>query len=106
MMLPAGVNDQPVAVTEVAGRLADLAAGAPAGRVDDLGGPEILTFPELARAYLTATGRRRPLLNVPLFGTAYRGFRDGGHLAPERAVGNGTFAEHLERRFGTRPGKR
>ncbi|MFF7392828.1 SDR family oxidoreductase [Streptomyces scabiei] len=106
MMLPAGVSDQPVAVTEVADRLAELAGGAPAGRVDDLGGPEILTFPELARAYLTATGRRRPLLHVPLFGSAYRGFRDGGHLAPERAAGKGTFAEHLERRFGTKPGKR
>ncbi|MDX3643399.1 SDR family oxidoreductase [Streptomyces sp. MB09-02B] len=100
MMLPADMSDQPVAVAEVADRLAELAAGSPAGRVDDMGGPEILTFPQLARAYLTATGRRRPLLNVPLFGKAYRGFRGGGHLAPERAVGKGTFAEYLERRFG------
>ncbi|MDX3135127.1 NAD(P)H-binding protein, partial [Streptomyces europaeiscabiei] len=91
MMLPAGVSDQPVAVAEVAERLAELAVGAPAGRVDDLGGPEILTFPQLAHAYLAATGRRRPLLNVPLFGRAYRAFRSGGHLTPGRAVGKGTF---------------
>lgn len=100
MLLPAGVSDQPVAVAEVADRLADLAVGAPAGRVDDMGGPEVLTFPELARAYLTATGRRRPLVNVPLFGKAYRAFRAGGHLTPERAVGKGTFGEHLAARFG------
>ncbi|UUU20646.1 SDR family oxidoreductase [Streptomyces sp. DSM 40750] len=101
MLLPAGVSDQPVAVAEVADRLAELAVGAPAGRVDDMGGPEILTFPELAHAYLAATGRRRRLLNVPLFGKAYRGFRAGGHLTPERAVGKGTFAEHLVERFGS-----
>ncbi|WP_189785153.1 SDR family oxidoreductase [Streptomyces capitiformicae] len=100
MLVPAGVSDQPVAVAEVADRLADLAVGAPAGRVDDMGGPEVLTFPELARAYLRATGRRRPLVNVPLFGKAYRGFRAGGHLTPERAVGKATFGEHLAARFG------
>ncbi|TQE36632.1 SDR family oxidoreductase [Streptomyces ipomoeae] len=100
MLLPADVRDQPIAAAEVAARLAELAVAAPAGRVADMGGPEILTFLELARAYLTATGRRRRLLNVPLFGKAYGAFRAGGHLAPERAVGKGTFGEYLEERFG------
>ncbi|MFF6786752.1 NAD(P)H-binding protein [Streptomyces sp. NPDC012510] len=100
MLVPAGIGDQPIAAGEVADRLAELAAGAPAGRVEDMGGPEILPLPELARAYLAATGRRRPLLNVPLFGAAYRGFRAGGHLTPERAVGTRTFENHLAERFG------
>ncbi|MGP3979537.1 SDR family oxidoreductase [Streptomyces sp. KR80] len=100
LFLPAGVRDQPVEVAEVAGRLAELAVGAPAGRVEDMGGPEVRTFPELARAYLKATGRRRAVVSVPLFGKAYRGFRSGGHLTPERAVGKGTFEEHLVARFG------
>ncbi|MFJ6726958.1 SDR family oxidoreductase [Streptomyces sp. NPDC091281] len=100
LLLPAGVSDQPVEVAEVADRLAELAAGPPAGRVEDLGGPEVRTFASLARAYLTATGKRRAVLNVPLFGKAYRAFRAGGHLAPERAVGKGTFEEYLARRRG------
>ncbi|SHI38821.1 NAD dependent epimerase/dehydratase family protein [Streptomyces sp. 3214.6] len=29
------------------------------------------------------------------WGAAYRGFRTGGHLAPERAVGKGTFENYL-----------
>jgi uncharacterized protein YbjT (DUF2867 family) len=105
MLLPAGVSDQPIAVAEVADRLAELAVGAPAGRVEDMGGPEVRTFPELARAYVAATGRRRPIVNVPLAGKAYRGFRSGGHLTPERAVGKGTFEEYLAERFGAGRGK-
>ncbi|RPF31952.1 SDR family oxidoreductase [Streptomyces sp. TLI_185] len=95
MLLPARVSDQPVEVAEVAARLAELAAGAPAGRVEDMGGPQIRTFESLARAYLKATGRRRAVVNVPLWGRAYREFRSGGHLAPEHAVGKGTFEQYL-----------
>ncbi|PWI19809.1 nucleoside-diphosphate sugar epimerase [Streptomyces sp. Act143] len=102
MVLPAGVSDQPVEVAEVAGRLAELAAGEPAGRVADMGGPEVRSFEELARAYLKATGRRRRVINVRLAGKAYREFRAGGHLAAERAVGKGTFEEYLARRFAGR----
>ncbi|MFJ7076415.1 SDR family oxidoreductase [Streptomyces sp. NPDC098781] len=98
MLLPAGAKDQPVEVAEVADRLAELAVAAPAGRVEDMGGPEVRTFDSLARAYLKATGRRRPVLHVPLRGKTYRAFRAGGHLAPEHAVGKGTFEEYLTRR--------
>ncbi|MFI2201376.1 SDR family oxidoreductase [Streptomyces sp. NPDC020192] len=100
LLLPAGVPDQPVEVTEVADRLAELALGAPAGRVPDMGGPEVRSFDSLARAYLRATGRRRTVAQVPLFGRTYRAFRDGKHLAPEGAVGKVTFEEYLGRRFG------
>ncbi|MEU5363805.1 NAD(P)H-binding protein [Streptomyces sp. NPDC005925] len=102
MMLPAGVRDQPVEVTEVAGRLAELALGRPAGRVADMGGPEVRSLESLARAYLAAAGRRRAVVNVPMAGRAYRAFRADGHLTPERAVGAGTFEEYLAARFGAR----
>ncbi|NML53656.1 SDR family oxidoreductase [Streptomyces sp. R302] len=100
MPLPKEVRVQPVEATEAAARLAELAAGPPAGRVEDLGGPEIRTFPDLARAYLRASGRRRRLVEVPLPGGVYRELRRGGHLAPDRAVGRLTFDEFLARRFG------
>ncbi|MFD5797142.1 SDR family oxidoreductase [Streptomyces diastatochromogenes] len=100
VLVPAGVSDQPVEVAEVADRLAELALAAPAGRVPDMGGPEVRTFDSLARAYLRATGKRRPVANLPLFGRTYRAFRAGGHLTPEQAVGKGTFEEYLAHRFG------
>ncbi|WP_455362013.1 SDR family oxidoreductase [Streptomyces sp. SYSU K21746] len=96
LLVPAGVSVQPVDAAEVADRLAELAAGPPAGRVPDLGGPEVRTLPDLARAYLHATGRRRPVLPVPLAGKAYAGFRRGLHLTPDRALGKTTFEDFLE----------
>lgn len=102
MPVPAGMSDQPIEVAEVADRLAELATGAPAGRLEDMGGPEVRTFPELARAYLRASGKRRPVMGVRLAGRTYRAFRSGGHLTPGRAVGKGTFEEYLAARFGGR----
>ncbi|WP_327664340.1 MULTISPECIES: SDR family oxidoreductase [unclassified Streptomyces] len=98
VLLPSGVSDQPIEVAEVADRLAELAQLPPAGRVEDMGGPEVLAFADLARTYLKAAGKRRAVVSVPLAGKAYRAFRAGGHLAPERAVGKVTFAEYLARR--------
>ncbi len=100
LAVPAGVADQPIEVAEVAERLVELALGAPAGRVPDLAGPEVHGLDSVARAWLRATGRRRPVVRVPLFGRAYRAFREGGHLAPDRALGKVTFDEYLARRFG------
>jgi len=100
LLLPAGVSDQPIEVAEVSDRLAELALGAPAGRVDDMGGPEVRTFRSLAGAYLRAAGKRRPMVDVRLAGKGYRALRSGGHLTPEHAVGKGTFEEYLARRFG------
>ncbi|BFO19829.1 NAD(P)H-binding protein [Streptomyces sp. KM77-8] len=105
VLLPARVKDQPVDVREVAERLAGLAQGAPAGRVDDMGGPEVRTFDSLARAYLKAAGRHRPVVKVPLRGAAYDAFRTGRHLAPDHAVGRATFDEYLTTHV-TRPAHR
>ncbi|MEV5613309.1 SDR family oxidoreductase [Streptomyces sp. NPDC052225] len=97
LLLPAGIDDQPIEVAEVADRLAELAQLPPAGRVADMGGPEVRSFADLARTYLKATGKRRAVVGVPLGGKTMRAFRAGGHLSPEQAVGKGTFEEYLAR---------
>ncbi|MFC8079497.1 SDR family oxidoreductase [Streptomyces sp. NPDC057307] len=97
-LLPAEVSLQPVGSAEVASRLADLATRPPSGRVPDLGGPEVRTVRDLADAYLRATGHKRRLLAMPLFGKAYAGYRRGDQLTPERAVGKETFEDFLATR--------
>jgi uncharacterized protein YbjT (DUF2867 family) len=93
--VPAGFRFQPVAAAEVATRLAELALGAPAGLVPDIGGPKVYGMDEMLRAYLQAAGKRRPLLLVPLPGKAARAIRSGANLTPERAVGRQTWEEFL-----------
>lgn len=89
---------QPVDVTEVAGRLTTLAEGPASRRVPDLGGPQIRAATDLARAYLAAVGRHRPVVAVPLPGKAMRDFRAGLQLAPEHKDGRITFEEFLAAR--------
>ena len=99
MLLPAGVSCQPVEAGEVADRLAGLALGTPAGRVPDMGGPQVRTLVDLACAYLRASGRRRALLPVALPGKTFAGFRQGGLLTPEHADGQRTFDTFLSERL-------
>jgi uncharacterized protein YbjT (DUF2867 family) len=104
MMVPGSTSFQPIDAGEVAERLAELAAGPAAGRVPDMGGPEVRGAADLARSYLQASGRHRPVLQVRLPGAAFAGYRRGDHLTPEHAVGRITFAQFLAARFG--PGGR
>jgi uncharacterized protein YbjT (DUF2867 family) len=98
LLLPSALRCQPVEVTEVAERLAELATGPAAGRVDDVGGPEVRDARSLAGAVLAARGKSRPMLPFGLPGRTYRAFKDGHHLAPEHAVGKITFEEFLAAR--------
>ena len=91
----AGFRFQPVDAGEVAARLAELALGPPAGLVPDLAGPRVHPMADLVRGYLRASGRRRPILPLPLPGKAARAIRFGANLAPDRAVGHLTWEEFL-----------
>lgn len=96
---PSGVRFQPVDTAEVAARLAELALGQPAGLVPDFAGPSVYSVADLLRAYLQASGQRRPLLPVRLPGRAYRAVAGGANLAPDRAVGHRTWEDFLAERM-------
>ena len=93
--VPAGVRFQPVDGAEVAGRMVELALGAPAGLVPDLGGPQVCAMADLVRGYLRAAGRRRPILPVRFAGRAYRSVRAGANLTLDRSFGVRTWADFL-----------
>ncbi|MBK1788341.1 SDR family oxidoreductase [Prauserella cavernicola] len=99
LVAPKALRLQPVDAGEVGARLAALAEDEPAGRVPDFGGPEVHEFTDLARAYLSAAGRRRRILTVPPVGGSFRAFRDGVHLAPAHTDGTVTFSEFLAQRL-------
>jgi uncharacterized protein YbjT (DUF2867 family) len=105
--VPAGFVIQPVDSGEVAARLADLALGEPAGRVPDMGGPQVISFAGLLRAYLRAAHRRRPV--VPVWMPGIHAVRAGALLvpleqaaAPGYAAGQRTWEDFLAGRRETR----
>ncbi len=98
MLIPKGFRLQPIDTREAADRLVELALSAPAGRVPDVGGPEVLTSAELARSYLEELGRRWRLVELPLPGKAARAWREGAQLCPDRAYGKIRWEEFLRTR--------
>jgi uncharacterized protein YbjT (DUF2867 family) len=93
--VPAGWRFQPIDPAEVADRLVELALGAPAGLVPEVGGPRVYALAELVRSYLGVVGEHRPILPLRLPGNANRAFRAGANLAPDRAVGRCTWEDFL-----------
>ena len=80
--LPLDFMFQTVAAGEVAGRIADLVAGEPAGRADDFGGPEVLTLDDMAHEWRAHRGRPRRLVRLPIGGKVGAGFRLGREHRP------------------------
>ena len=97
-VLPQGFRFQPVDVRDVADRLADLAPEPAAGRVPDLGGPQVGDLEDFLRAYLGAIGRRRRAVRVPLPGRLAAGFRAGANLVRDGDRGTRPFADFLAER--------
>ena len=86
---------QPIAVDDVAGRLVELAGSTPAGRVPDIGGPEVRRLPDLARVWQRSVGSRRPVVPLTLPGRVFGGYAAGANLVPGVPYGRITFEEHL-----------
>lgn len=108
--MPKGFLLQPIDVGEVAGRLVELSLSAPAGRVPDVGGPEVRTFAELARSYLETAGQRRRVVEVPLPGKIARAIREGAQTCPDQKYGKIRWEEFLreeiQRQRTGKPGRR
>jgi uncharacterized protein YbjT (DUF2867 family) len=94
---------QPVDAGEVAARLIDLVEAGPSGRVEDFGGPEVLSLGDIAAARTSAaSGRNARLIRVPAVGLL-RNLDAGRHLCPGHAHGCLTWQAWLDDRYA--PGR-
>ena len=101
VVLAPSVTLQPIAVEDVAEKLTEIVKAPAAGRLPDIGGPEQLTAPDLARRWKGARGSRRPVVPVRLPGKAFRAFAAGDALADGAPYGRRTFDQFLSTRFGS-----
>jgi uncharacterized protein YbjT (DUF2867 family) len=91
---------QTIDTAEVAVRLCELAAAPPAGLLPDMGGPEVMTLAEMARAWCQVRAQPYRLLRLPLPGKVAHGFRNGYNICPDHRDGAVTWAEWLQRTYG------
>lgn len=105
VIVPSKTPCQPVDQGEVADRLVELALGAPAGQVPEMGGPKVYDAAALARTWLAAAGRRRPVVPVHVPGAVGAAFRSGVLTTPEHAVGVRTWEEFLADTVAARSGR-
>ena len=99
-LIPKAFQFQPIETGEVADRMVACAAQGPSGRLLDIGGPEVLTFGQMAKAWKQATGDGRPIVNLPLMGGMAAAFKGGYNCTPEYADGKMTWAEWLAQKYG------
>lgn len=97
MAVPKGVRMQLLDAGEVAQRMAGLVQGPPSKHISEMGGPEALSFAEIARRYFRAVGKRRFVFELPLPGKSAKAFAAGYNLAPEHRDGRITWDEYLAR---------
>ncbi|WP_330305530.1 MULTISPECIES: NAD(P)H-binding protein [unclassified Streptomyces] len=99
--VPGGLRLQPVDARDVAARIAELTLGSPAGLVPDLTGPQVYGLDDLARGYLKARGKRRPMMPLRIPGKAGRAYRAGDNLTLAGAdTGKRSWEDFLAERVG------
>ncbi|HEY7705145.1 MAG TPA: NAD(P)H-binding protein [Acidimicrobiia bacterium] len=87
VVVPNETRFQVLDPSQVAERLALSVEEGPAGRLPDMGGPFAYAASDLARSYLTATGKKRMLVKPNYPGLVWAAFRAGANLTPNRAAG-------------------
>lgn len=84
----------------VADRLVELVAAGPSGRADDIGGPQSESMRDMATSWKRATGSRKPIVRIPVFGKTARAFRERRHHTANRLAGTPTWDEWLATTYG------
>jgi uncharacterized protein YbjT (DUF2867 family) len=93
--VPTGIVVQPVEASEVAERLMRCVAEGPRGRVNDFGGPEVLSWHDAVEQWRTARHINKRLVPIPYLGARAKALRAGLGTAPKGDRGTITWREWL-----------
>jgi uncharacterized protein YbjT (DUF2867 family) len=98
--LPTDWQLQPIDASEVAEALVRCVTAGPAGRLPDMGGPQVLRGGELARMWLESRQLKRLVVPLPLPGKVSQSIRRGYNTCPQHRQGQITWAQWLQRKYG------
>jgi uncharacterized protein YbjT (DUF2867 family) len=99
-LIPKDFRYQPIDIDEVAAHMVELVKAGPGGRVPEIAGPRTYHLIDLARTWLQAQGKRKPLLQIPVPGKFAAATRAGYGTAPESARNGLTWEAWLQRQYG------
>lgn len=102
--LPTRFKLQPIEPGDAADGVVEYVTEEPSGRVPDIGGPAVLSVRELAEAYRSHLGVRRPIIPLPIPGRMASAFRAGSATCPDRIIGTISWTEWLAGQDGI-PGR-
>lgn len=98
-VIPGKIKLQCVEADEFAHQLIDLISSSPQGRIEDFGGPEILTLTEMAELKIKVNNETNKVLSIPLSGKLYKSFVDGKNTNAAQKVGTTTFEDYLRKKL-------
>lgn len=110
-VLAPNIRLQPIDVRDVAVQLLGLLRAGAAGRVADIGGPDVELATDLARATLASfvrprphgtVGSRRPIVPLRLPGRTFAAFEAGDNLVPGNRLGTVSYPDYLIARTAAR----
>lgn len=99
VLVPKDWQFQTISAGEVAGHLVSALKQGPSGRLPDIGGPEVLPLDEMVRLWLSARGKRRWLIHLPVPGGLSAGFRQALNTTPNNRAGQITWSQWLDERY-------
>jgi uncharacterized protein YbjT (DUF2867 family) len=97
-----GFPSQPIDINEVAELMVEMVKTGPSGLVPDIAGPRTYDLIDLARTWLQAQGKHKPLLQIPIPGKFGAAMRAGYGTAPDKARHGLTWEAWLQRQYGAR----
>jgi uncharacterized protein YbjT (DUF2867 family) len=98
-IVPSGFLCQPIHVDEFVDELWREVGNGPRDDAPDIAGPEVLTFSELVRAWLSARGTRRSMLHLRLPGKLAASMRRGDAIARDHPVGVTRWETWLDSKY-------
>jgi uncharacterized protein YbjT (DUF2867 family) len=98
-LIPKGFRYQPIDIQDVAAYMVELVKAGPSGHVPDIAGPRTYELVDLARTWLQAQGKHKPLLQIPVPGKFGAATRAGYGTSPQNARKGLTWEAWLQRQY-------
>jgi uncharacterized protein YbjT (DUF2867 family) len=94
-IVPGNFKCQSVDVNEFANHLIGILDKGPQGKIEDFGGPDIVTLKEMADLKIKINNEDNKVLSISLPGKLFKAFSDGKNTNPVRKMGRNTFEDFL-----------